>query len=195
MLNIVVAFQPESGDNAETVLHSAYAAPLLSHNASGVWKGSVQASEKNGKNKRQSPAELALNQNVDALTGTLSFTYPQAGRIQVPITSGVVSKDAVTFSGQQQFPSGASAELTFHGTVKGGSLNGTLDMTSRGLFGTVTNSGPLTLKNQYSRAFGGSHIRPIVQLAVYCSTAARPLSVICQMPSPRFSSQPKRWPR
>ncbi len=117
-------------------------------NVSGVWKGSIQASEANGKNKWNGPAELTLNQNGDALTGTLSFTFPQAGRIQVPITSGVVSKDAVTFSGQQQFPLGGSAELMFHGKVDGTSLAGTMDMTSRGLFGTVANSGSLTLTKQ-----------------------------------------------
>ncbi len=117
-------------------------------NVSGVWKGSVQGSDKSGKNQWQGPAELTLNQNGDALTGTLSFTFPQAGRIQVPITSGVVSKDAVTFSGQQQFPLGGSVEISVHGTVSGGSLNGTMDMTSRGLFGTVANSGPLTLTKQ-----------------------------------------------
>ena len=117
-------------------------------NVSGVWKGTIQGSEKGGKNNWQGPAELTLNQNGDALTGTLSFTYPQAGRIQVPITSGIVSKDAVTFSGQQQFPLGGSVELTFHGTAKGASLNGTMDLTSRGLFGTVTNSGPMTMTKQ-----------------------------------------------
>ena len=117
-------------------------------NVSGVWRGSIQGSEKSGKNKWQGPAELTLNQNGDALTGSLSFTYPQAGRIQIPITSGVVSKDTLTFSGQQQFPLGGSAELTVHGTVKGGSLNGTMDMTSRGLFGTVTNSGSIALSKQ-----------------------------------------------
>jgi hypothetical protein len=117
-------------------------------NVSGVWKGSIQASEQSGKNKWQGPAELTLNQNGDVLTGTLSFTYPQAGRIQVPITSGIVSKSTITFSGQQQFPLGGSVELTVHGTANGRSLNGTMDMTSRGLFGTVTNSGPLTLSKQ-----------------------------------------------
>lgn len=117
-------------------------------NVSGVWKGTIQGSEKGGKNKWQGPAELTVNQNGDALTGTLSFNYPQAGRIQVPITSGIVSKDAVTFSGQQQFPLGGSAELTFHGAVNGATLNGTMDLTSRGLFGTITNSGPLTLTRQ-----------------------------------------------
>lgn len=117
-------------------------------NVSGVWKGSIQASESGGKNKWQGPAELTLNQNGDALTGSLVFTHPQGGRVQVPISSGVVSKDAVTFSGQQQFPLGGSVEITFHGKVSGTSLTGTTDMTSRGLFGTVANSGPLNLTKQ-----------------------------------------------
>jgi len=121
---------------------------VLRHDISGVWKGTIQASAAGGKEKWQGPAELTLNQNGDALTGTLVFTHPQAGRVQVPISSGVVSKDAVTFSGQSQFPLGGSIEITFHGTVSGTSLTGTTDMTSRGLFGTVTNTGPLNLKKQ-----------------------------------------------
>jgi hypothetical protein len=121
---------------------------MLRHDLSGVWKGTIQASAEGGKEKWQGPAELTLNQNDDALTGTLVFTHPQAGRVQVPISSGVVSKNAVTFSGQSQFPLGGSIEVTFHGTVNGTSLTGTTDMTSRGLFGTVTNSGPLNLKKQ-----------------------------------------------
>ena len=115
---------------------------------SGVWKGTIQASAPGGKDKWQGPAELTLNQNASALTGTLVFTHPQAGRVQVPLTSGIVSKDAVTFSGQNQFPMGGSIELTFHGTVSGTSLTGTTDMTSRGLFGTVTNSGQVRLTKQ-----------------------------------------------
>jgi hypothetical protein len=115
---------------------------------SGVWKGTIQASAAGGKEKWQGSAELTLNQNGDALTGTLVFTHPQAGRVQVPISSGIVSKDAVTFSGQSQFPLGGSIEVTFHGTARGTSLTGTTDMTSRGLFGTVTNTGPLTLAKQ-----------------------------------------------
>jgi hypothetical protein len=71
-----------------------------------------------------------LNQNRGALTGTLVFTHPQAGRVQIPISSGIVSKDAVTFSGQSEFPLGGSIEITFHGTVSGSSLTGTTDMTS-----------------------------------------------------------------
>jgi hypothetical protein len=112
---------------------------------SGVWKGTIQASAAGGKGNWQGPAELTLNQNGDALTGTLVFTHPQAGRVQVPISSGIVSKDAVTFSGQSQFPLGGSMQLSFHGNVSGASLTGTTNMTSRGLFGTVTNTGPLTL--------------------------------------------------
>jgi hypothetical protein len=115
---------------------------------SGVWKGTVQASAEGGKDKWQGPVELTLNQNGDTLSGTLVFTHPQAGRVQVPITSGILSKDAVTFSGQNQFPLGGSIEITFHGKVSGSSLAGTTGMTSRGLFGTVTNTGPLTLAKQ-----------------------------------------------
>lgn len=121
---------------------------VLRHDISGLWKGTIQASAAGGKEKWQGSAELTLNQNGDALSGTLVFTHPQAGRVQVPITSGIVSKDAVTFSGQSQFPLGGSIEVTFHGTVNGTSLSGTTDMTSRGLFGTVANSGPLTLAKQ-----------------------------------------------
>jgi hypothetical protein len=121
---------------------------VLRNDISGVWKGTIQASAAGGKEKWQGPAELTLNQNGDALTGTLVFTHPQAGRVQVPISSGVVSKDAVTFSGQSQFPLGGSIEVAFHGTVNGTALTGTTDMTSRGLFGTVTNSGPLTLNKR-----------------------------------------------
>lgn len=115
---------------------------------SGVWKGTIQASAAGGKDQWQGPAELTLNQNGEAISGTLVFTHPQAGRVQVPITSGIASKETVTFSGQNQFPLGGSIEITFHGTVSGASLRGTTDMTSRGLFGTVANSGPLTLAKQ-----------------------------------------------
>lgn len=117
-------------------------------NVSGVWKGSIEASESGGNNKWQGPAELTLNQDGDAITGTLSFTHPQGGRVQVPISSGVVSKDAVTFSGQNQFPMG-SLEITFHGKVAGGSLTGTADMTSRSLLiGPRTNVALLNLTKQ-----------------------------------------------
>ena len=116
-------------------------------NISGVWKGSIEASDKGG-HKWQGPAELTVNQNGDAVAGNLVFTHPQGGRVQIPISSGAVSKDAVTFSGQNQFPLGGSIEIIFHGKVSGNSLKGTTDMTSRGLFGTVTNSGPLNLTKQ-----------------------------------------------
>lgn len=114
---------------------------------SGVWKGSIDATDKQG-HKWNGPAELTLNQNGNALTGTLSFTHPQGGRVQVPISSGVLSKDAVTFSGQNQFPMG-TLELTFHGKVADASLSGTADMTSRSLLiGPQTNTASLNLKKQ-----------------------------------------------
>jgi hypothetical protein len=90
----------------------------------------------------------SVNQNGDAVSGTLVFTHPQGGRVQVPISSGVVSKDALTFSGQNQFPMG-SLELTFHGTVAGTTLTGTAEMTSRSmLIGPVANTASLNLRKQ-----------------------------------------------
>ena len=116
-------------------------------NVSGYWKGSIDATDKQG-HKWNGPAELTLNQNGNALTGTLSFTHPQGGRVQVPISSGVISKDSVTFSGQNQFPMG-TLELTFHGKVADTSLNGTADMTSRSLLiGPQNNTASLSLKKQ-----------------------------------------------
>src|SRR5436190_22044926 len=116
-------------------------------NVSGFWKGSIDATDKQG-HKWNGPAELTLNQNGSAITGTLSFTHPQGGRVQVPISSGVVSKDSITFSGQNQFPMG-TLELTFHGKVADASLSGTADMTSRSLLiGPQTNVASLTLKKQ-----------------------------------------------
>src|SRR5215469_7451265 len=104
---------------------------LSRSNISGVWKGSIESTDKRG-HKWQGPAELTLNQNGDAITGTLVFTPPQADRVQIPISSGVVSKDLVTFSGQNRFQM-ASIEITFHGTVGGSTLSGTADMTSRSM--------------------------------------------------------------
>ena len=120
---------------------------VLRHDVSGVWKGSIESTDKRG-HKWQGPAELTLNQNGDTITGTLVFTPPQAGRVQVPITSGVVSKDSLTFSGQNQFPM-ASVEITFHGSVSGTTLSGTADMTSRSvILGPATETASLSLQKQ-----------------------------------------------
>ena len=131
-----------------TIIETVGCERLSRPNISGVWKGTIQASAAGGKDKWQGPAELTLNQNGDAITGTLVFTHPQGGRVQVPITSGVVSKDTVTFSGQNQFPMG-SIEITFHGMVAGASLTGTADMTSRSvLIGPQANTASLNLTKQ-----------------------------------------------
>jgi len=121
---------------------------VVHSDVSGVWKGTIQASGAGGKDKWQGPVELTLNQSGDVLTGTLVFTHPQGGRVQIPITSGIVSKDAVTFSGQNQFPMG-SIEISFHGTVARTSLTGTADMTSRSvLIGPQASTASLNLTKQ-----------------------------------------------
>jgi hypothetical protein len=125
--------------------------PIIACNSrpkvSGVWKGTIAATDNRGHNWN-GPAELTLNQNEDAITGTLSFTHPQGGRVQVPISSGVITKDTLTFSGQKQFPMG-SLEISFHGTVADASITGKADMTSRSLLiGPQTNVASLNLTKQ-----------------------------------------------
>jgi len=78
----------------------------------------------------------------------ITIRQPQADRVQVPITSGVVSKDSLTFSGQNKFPM-ASVEITFHGSVSGTTLSGTADMTSRSvILGPATERASLSLQKQ-----------------------------------------------
>lgn len=116
-------------------------------NLSGVWKGTIESTDKRG-HKWHGPAELTVNQNGDAVTGSLAFTHPQAGRIQVPISSGVLSKDDLTFSGQSQLPMG-SIEITFHGKGMDSVIGGTADITLRAmLLGAETEKASLDLHKQ-----------------------------------------------
>ena len=116
-------------------------------NLSGVWKGTIESTDKRG-HKWQGPAELTLNQNGDAVTGSLAFTHPQAGRIQVPISSGVLSKDDLTFSGQNQLPMG-SIDIAFHGKGTDSIISGTADITLRAmLLGAETEKASLDLHKQ-----------------------------------------------
>ena len=130
-----------------TILQTVGCKWMSRPNVSGVWRGSIEGTDKRG-HKWQGPAELTLNQNGDAITGTLVFTPPQAGRVQVPISSGLASQDSLTFSGQNQFQM-ASIEITFHGKVNGTALSGTADMTSRSMIlGPATEKTSLTLTKQ-----------------------------------------------
>ena len=129
------------------VIQAAGCERLSRPNVSGFWKGTIESTDKRG-HKWHGPAELTLNQNGDAITGTFAFTPPQGDRVQVPISSGVVSKDSVTFSGQNKYQM-ASIDLTFHGKVDGTTLNGTADMTSRSIIlGPATETASLSLTKQ-----------------------------------------------
>ena len=116
-------------------------------NLSGVWKGTIESTDKRG-HKWLGPAELTIGQNGDAVTGSLTFTHPQAGRIQVPISSGVLSSDDLTFSGQSQLPMG-TIEVSFHGKGTDTIISGAADITLRAmLLGAETENGSLDLHKQ-----------------------------------------------
>lgn len=85
-------FLPLSLSLTATLLIASGCQWLSRQNISGVWKGTIQASAADGKGKWQGPVELTLNQNGGALSGTLVFTHPTAGRVQVPITSASFRK-------------------------------------------------------------------------------------------------------
>lgn len=64
------------------------------------------------------------------------------------VPSVVVSKDSLTFSGQNNFPM-ASVEITFHGSVSGTTLSGTADVTSLSvILGPATETASLSLQKQ-----------------------------------------------
>jgi hypothetical protein len=72
-----------------------------------------------------------------------------------PEEHGSISHEAARSCGSAPDISGlwerqhsGAIQLSLHGTVTGTSLTRTTDMTSRGLFGTVTNSSPPTLTKQ-----------------------------------------------
>jgi len=105
---------------------------VLRHDISGMWKERFRRALREEKKSGKDLRKLTLNQNGDALTGTLVF-YASAGRTRPSSDQfGRRSKDAVTFSGQKSVSIGGSIEITFHGRVSGTSLSGTTDMTSRG---------------------------------------------------------------
>jgi hypothetical protein len=129
------------------IFQSAGCSWVSRQNLSGVWKGTIESTDKRG-HKWHGPAELTLNQNGDAVTGSLTITHPQAGRIQVPVSSGVLLKDDLTLSGQSQLPMG-SIEITFHGKGMENIISGTADITLRAmLLGAETENASLHLNKQ-----------------------------------------------
>lgn len=114
----------------------------------GVWKGSIESADKRGK-KWNGFAELTLDQSGNALAGTLVFSHPEAGRMQVPISSGVVANENISFYGESHLPLG-SIEIAFHGKRKGSKLTGSADLTARSmLLGSETDVASLQFQKQH----------------------------------------------
>jgi hypothetical protein len=94
-------------------------------NVSGVWRRSIEGTASAG------TTAGARRIDVESNTGMRSPECLFSLHVQVP-----VSKDSLTFSGQNQFQM-ASIELTFHGKVSDTTLSGAADMTSRSMFSVL----------------------------------------------------------
>lgn len=119
-----------TGCSPHSDVTGSYTTVFDAHPATGTgWRGS---------------ADILLTQVGSSVTGNLTLHHPVAGTFQIPITSGTVQDGKVVFFGHANLAFG-TVDLSFHGTVKQGRIEGGATVDLQCLFGEENDSATLRL--------------------------------------------------
>jgi len=110
---------------------------------SGTYTTAVHARQGNGRGWNGT-AEIRLTQTGASLTGQVTLHHPEAGTVQIPITSGSVQDGKVVFFGHTNLPLG-TLDLTFTGLVKTTRIEGAVHVELDSLFGQEQDTATLYL--------------------------------------------------
>jgi hypothetical protein len=110
---------------------------------SGTYTTAVHARQGNGRSWNGT-AEILLTQTGGSLTGHVTLHHPDAGTVEIPITSGSVQDGKVVFFGHTNLPLG-TVDLKFSGAVKTTRIEGAVNVELDSLFGEEQDTATLYL--------------------------------------------------
>lgn len=100
---------------------------------SGTYTTVVHARQGNGRGWNGT-AEILLTQTGASLTGHVTLHHPEAGTVQIPITSGSVQDGKIVFFGHTNLPLG-TVDLKFSGAAKATRIEGAVTVELDSLLG------------------------------------------------------------
>ena len=110
---------------------------------SGTYTTAVHARQGNGRSWNGT-AEILLTQTGASLSGHITLHHPDAGTVQIPITSGSVQDGKVVFFGHANLPLG-TVDLKFTGAAKATRIEGAVNVELDSLFGEEQDTATLYL--------------------------------------------------
>ena len=110
---------------------------------SGTYTTAVHAHQRNGRGWNGT-AEILLTQTGASLTGHVTLHHPNAGTVEIPITSGSVQDGKVVFFGHTNLPLG-TVDLKFTGVAKTTRIEGAVNVGLDSLFGEEQDTATLYL--------------------------------------------------
>ena len=110
---------------------------------SGTYTTAVHARQGNGRGWNGT-AEILLTQTGASLTGHVTLHHPDAGTVEIPITSGSVQDGKVVFFGHTNLPLG-TVDLKFRGAAKATRIEGAVNVELNSLFGEEQDTATLSL--------------------------------------------------
>jgi hypothetical protein len=110
---------------------------------SGTYTTAVHARQGNGRGWNGA-AEILLMQTGASLTGHVTLHHPDAGTVEIPITSGFVRDGKVVFFGHANLPLG-TVDLKFTGVAKTTRIEGAVNVDLDSLFGEEQDTATLYL--------------------------------------------------